>query len=67
MAEIIPFEPDPGNAGVGTSNCEINQAISLLGEGIWLLCLLEKIGERKNFKGWYPFFKREIKRDFEKL
>ena len=28
-AEIIPFEPDPDNAGVGIGICEINQAISL--------------------------------------
>ena len=28
-AEIIPFEPDPDNAGVGIGIREINQAISL--------------------------------------
>jgi hypothetical protein len=28
-AEIIPFEPDPDNAGVGIGINEINQAISL--------------------------------------
>jgi len=40
-AEIIPFEPDPDNAGVGIGNCEINQAISLkrLKKGMAFYCL----------------------------
>jgi hypothetical protein len=41
MAENIPLEPDPDNAGVGIGNCKINQAISLKwarGYGFIVLC-----------------------------
>jgi hypothetical protein len=36
MAEIIPFEPDPGNAGVGNGKNYIIKAISFLGRRVWL-------------------------------
>jgi hypothetical protein len=31
-AEIIPFEPDPDNAGVGIGNCAINRSHILSGQ-----------------------------------
>ncbi len=37
MAEIIPFEPDPDNAGVGSGEIKtIIRAISCAGERVWL-------------------------------
>ena len=37
MAEIIPFEPDTDNAGVGSGDTKtIIMAISLLEKGVWL-------------------------------
>ena len=39
-AEIIPFEPDPGNAGVGSGDhCNPIEAISFSGERVWLFIL----------------------------
>jgi thiamine pyrophosphokinase len=38
-AEIKPFEPDPGNAGVGSGNKKYVRAISYAGEGYGFICL----------------------------
>jgi len=36
-AEIIPFEPDPGNAGVGSGDHSVIRSGHILsGEGVWL-------------------------------
>lgn len=40
MAENIPFEPDPGNAGVGSGGLsQAIKAISFSGKGVWLIIL----------------------------
>ena len=40
MAEIIPFEPDTDNAGVGSGDTKtIIRAISYEGKRVWLFCL----------------------------
>ena len=41
MAEIIPFEPDTDNAGVGSGDIKtIIRAISYVGKRVWLLLLV---------------------------
>ena len=49
IAEIIPFEPDTGNAGVGSGKTKtIIRAISYEGERVWLLFLTYVQGVEKS-------------------
>ena len=50
MAEIIPFEPDTDNAGVGSGDTKtIIRAISYEGKRVWLL-LFKVYSEFKKIK-----------------
>ena len=49
IAEIIPFEPDTGNAGVGSGKTKtIIGAISYEGKRVWLLLFNVFVGVEKS-------------------